>query len=189
MGHLIIVDLRRHAARTVLTGLGIAIGVATIVALLALSAGIERSASGLIGSAAPSSGCFRAARDELDSAASSLPQSLVRAVKPSPAWPTRRRSRSHRELPTKPSFLVFGVEADSFVFRSLVFVAAGRPSRRRGVSGSRGAPLGLDVDESLRLRSGQLPRRRASTTPAKPFEDQGAALHCAVVERMRGRPG
>jgi hypothetical protein len=43
MGHLIIVDLRRHAARTVLTAVGIAIGVATIVALLALSAGIERS--------------------------------------------------------------------------------------------------------------------------------------------------
>jgi hypothetical protein len=39
VGHLVLVDLRRHAARTALTALGIAIGVATIVALLGMSAG------------------------------------------------------------------------------------------------------------------------------------------------------
>jgi hypothetical protein len=44
----VFVNLRRDAAWTVLTALGIAIGVATIVALLAPSAGIERSAAGQI---------------------------------------------------------------------------------------------------------------------------------------------
>ena len=59
MGHLILADLRRHPARTLLTGLGVAIGVATIVALLALSAGIERSAAGLVNLGGAELGVFQ----------------------------------------------------------------------------------------------------------------------------------
>ena len=82
MWHLIIVDLRRHAARTVLTSLGIAIGVATIVALLALSAGIDRSAAGLINLGGAELGMFQAGVGELT--ASSLPESLVPRVRRQP---------------------------------------------------------------------------------------------------------
>lgn len=44
---LIVLDLRRRPGRTALTSFGVAAGVAATVALLALSAGIERTAGGL----------------------------------------------------------------------------------------------------------------------------------------------
>lgn len=59
MRHLVLTDIRRHLARTILTGLGIAVGVATIVALLALSAGIDRSAAGLINLGGAELGMFQ----------------------------------------------------------------------------------------------------------------------------------
>jgi ABC-type antimicrobial peptide transport system permease subunit len=65
MRHLIAVDLTRHAARTGLTAIGIAIGVAAILALLGFSAGIERSAAGLIRLGGAELGMFQAGVGEL----------------------------------------------------------------------------------------------------------------------------
>lgn len=189
MGHLIIVDLRRHAARTVLTAVGIAIGVATIVALLALSAGIERSAAGLINLGGAELGMFQGGVGELT--ASSLPQSLVARVQRQPgvadATPI---AVATGELRKKPSFLVFGVQADSFVWRSLVFVAGrGAQHDDEAVLGDAAArDLGVDVGQRLRLAGGSF-RVVGIYHAGVPFEDQGAALPLAVVERMRGRPG
>ena len=45
---LILLDLRRRPGRTALTSFGVTVGVAATVALLALSAGIERTAAELI---------------------------------------------------------------------------------------------------------------------------------------------
>jgi hypothetical protein len=66
--------------------------------------------------------------------ASSLPQSLAERVRDEPgvadATPI---AVATGELRGAPSFLVFGVEPDSFVFRSLVLVAGrspGPPTRR-----------------------------------------------------------
>ena len=189
MGHLVLVDLRRHSARTVLTGLGIAIGVATIVALLALSAGIERSASGLIRLGGAELGMFQAGVGELT--ASSLPQSLAARVREQPgvadATPIAVASG---ELPRAPSFLVFGVEPGSFVFRSLV-VVSGRPPVRGDeamVGESAARHLGLDVGDPLRLRAGRF-RITGLYHAGVAFEDQGAALALPTVERMRKRSG
>lgn len=189
MWHLILVDLRRHAARTFLTALGIAIGVATIVALLALSAGIDRSAAGLINLGGAELGMFQSGVGELT--ASSLPNSLVPRVRRQPgvadATPI---AVATGELPRRPAFLVFGVQPDGFVYRSLVFVAG------RGAAGPREAVLGdaaatalkLDVGDTLRLSVGAF-RVVGIYHAGVPFEDQGAALPLAVVEDIRGRPG
>jgi len=189
MWHLILVDLRRHAARTVLTSLGIALGVGTIVALLALSSGIDRSAAGLINLGGAELGMFQAGVGELT--ASSLPESLVPRVRRRPgvrdATPI---AVATGELPRRPAFLVFGVEPASFVYRSLVFVAG------RGARGPREAVLGdaaasalkLDVGGDLRLSVGTF-RVVGIYHAGVPFEDQGAALPLRVVERIRGRPG
>lgn len=189
MWHLILVDLRRHAARTVLTTLGVAIGVAAIVALLALSAGIDRSAAGLIRLGGAELGMFQAGVGELT--ASSLPDSLV---------PRVRRQRgvadatpiavATGELPRRPSFLVFGVQPRSFVYRSLVFVAGrGAVSPREAVLGDAAASaLDLDLGDELRLSVGSF-RVVGIYHAGVPFEDQGAALPLATVERIRGRPG
>ena len=123
--------------------------------------------------------------------ASSLPQSLVARVKSrqgvADATPIAVATGELRE---KPSFLVFGVEADSFVWRSLVFVA-GRGAQRgdQAVLGDAAArDLGVDVGQRLRLAAGSF-RVVGIYHAGVPFEDQGAALPLAVVERMRGRPG
>lgn len=188
MWHLILVDLRRHAARTVLTSLGIAIGVATIVALLALSSGIDRSAAGLINLGGAELGMFQAGVGELT--ASSLPESLVPRVRRQPgvadATPI---AVATGEMRRRPSFLVFGVEPDSFVYRSLVFVAGrGAIGPREAVLGSAAASaLKLDAGDDLRLSEGTF-RVVGIYHAGVPFEDQGAALPLRAVEKIRGRP-
>lgn len=189
VGHLVLVDLRRHAARTALTALGIAIGVATIVALLGLSAGIERSAAGLIKLGGAELGMFQGGVSELT--ASSLPQSLAERVRRQPgvadATPI---AVATGELRGEPSFLVFGVEPDSFVYRSLVLVA-GRPpagAREAMVGDAAARAHGLDVGSRLRLAAGTF-EIVGIYHAGVPFEDQGAALTLDAVERMRERPG
>ncbi len=189
MWHLILVDLRRHAARTVLTALGIAIGVATIVVLLALSSGIDRSAAGLINLGGAELGMFQSGVGELT--ASSLPNTLAPRVGRQPGVAAATPiAVATGELRGRPSFLVFGVEPGSFVYRNLVFIA-GRGARgpREAVLGdAAAASLNLDVGDPLRLSEGTF-RVVGIYHAGVPFEDQGAALPLDVVERIRGRPG
>ena len=189
MWHLILVDLRRHTARTVLTALGIAIGVATIVALLALSSGIDRSAAGLINLGGAELGMFQAGVGELT--ASSLPETLVPRVRRRPGVADATAiAVATGELRQRPSFLVFGVEPQSFVYRSLVFVGGrGAVGPREAVLGdAAAAALKLDVGDDLRLSVGTF-RVVGIYHAGVPFEDQGAALPLRVVEQIRGRPG
>jgi putative ABC transport system permease protein len=189
MGHLVLVDLRRHAARTALTALGIAIGVATIVALLGMSAGIERSAAGLIHLGGAELGMFQGGVSELT--ASSLPQSLAERVRDEPgvadATPI---AVATGELRGEPSFLVFGVEPDSFVYRSLVLVAGRSPAHAdEAIVGDAAArEHGLDVGDRLKLADGSF-EVVGIYHAGVPFEDQGAALTLGAVERMRDREG
>ncbi|HEU4723578.1 MAG TPA: ABC transporter permease, partial [Gemmatimonadaceae bacterium] len=150
MLHFVVVDLRRHPGRTLLTASGVAIGVAMIVALLSLSAGIERSASGLIHLGGSELGLFQGGVGELT--ASSLPRSLVPRVRAqqdvADAAPIAVATNA---LPALGSFLVFGVEPDSFVMRRLVFLR-GRPPAHEGeaaVGDGAARQLGLRVGESL----------------------------------------
>lgn len=189
MLHLIVVDLRRHVTRTVLTASGIALGVATIVALLSLSSGIERSASGLIHLGGSELGLFQGGVGELT--ASTLPQSLVPRVRRQPgvadASPV---AVATGELAGSGAFLVFGVEPESFIMRRLVFLA-GRPPRdpEEAVVGDAAArDLGLRVGDPLALAGGRY-RVVGIYHAGVGFEDQGAALPLPAVERILGRPG
>lgn len=189
MLRLIAVDLRRHAARTGLTAAGVAIGVAAIVALLALSSGIERSAAGLINLGGAELGVFQGGVGELT--ASSLPQSLT---------PRIRRQRgvadatpiavATGQLRSSRSFLVFGVDPRGFVVHSLVFVAGRRPvAPNQAIVGDAAAKqFGLRVGGQLKLAAGSFPVVGIYHAGV-PFEDQGAALGLPVVGRMRQRTG
>lgn len=189
MLRLIAVDLRRHLARTLLTAVGVAMGVATIVAMSALSAGIERSASGLIHLGGSELGLFQGGVGELT--ASTLPTSLTDRVRAQPgvrdAAPV---AVAAGELPTSRSFLVFGVEPDGLVVRRVVFLA-GRPMRTadEAMLGDAAArQLGLGVGDRLPLARGA--KRIVGVYHAGvPFEDQGAALRLDVVQKLLGRPG
>lgn len=189
MLHFVAVDLRRHPGRTLLTASGVAIGVAMIVALLSLSAGIERSASGLIHLGGSELGIFQGGVGELT--ASSLPQSLVARVREQPgvadAAPIAVATGA---LPSSGSFLVFGVEPASFVMRRLVFVAGRGPARADEVALGDGAArqLGLRTGGRLALAGGGF-RVVGVYHAGVPFEDQGAVLPLPVVEGLLGRPG
>lgn len=189
MLRLTTLDLRRHRIRTALSASGIAIAVAMIVALLSLSAGIERSAAGLIHLGGSEVGLFQAGVGDLT--ASALPESLVDRVRRVPgvrdAAPV---AVATGELPSKRSFLVFGVDPDSFVVRRLVF-ASGRPAAGAGeaaVGDAAAAELGVGVGDSLPLSTGTV-RISGVYHAGVPFEDQGAALPLPVVQHMLGRSG
>ena len=189
MLRLTTLDLRRHRIRTVLSASGIAIAVAMIVALLSLSAGVERSAAGLIHLGGSEVGLFQAGVGDLT--ASALPESLVDRVKQVPgvrdAAPV---AVATGELPAKRSFLVFGVDPDSFVMRRLVFEAGRAPAGagEAAVGDAAAADLGVGVGDTLALSTGTV-RIAGIYHAGVPFEDQGAALTLPAVQEMLGRSG
>jgi putative ABC transport system permease protein len=93
-------------------------------------------------------------------------------------------------LPGSFSFLVFGVDPHGFVMRSLVLVE-GRAVAHPGeaiVGDAAARRLGMRVGGTLRLSAGAF-RIVGLYHAGVPFEDQGAALPLAAVERLRGRTG
>ena len=72
---LIATNLKRHKARTFATAIGIAIGVATIVALLSVGSGLQRTAAGLIHLGEADLGVFQSGVQ--DPTASVLPTALA----------------------------------------------------------------------------------------------------------------
>lgn len=185
---LIRANLRRRLARTLLTATGIAVGVGTVVALLALTAGIERSAAGLIHLGRADFGLFQAG--VADPTASKLPTSLVPRIKRQPgvamASPIQLVVNA---LPGQPSFLVFGVEQGSFVGKRLV-ITGGREARGdEAMLGDAGARrLKLDVGDSLELTGGTFPIVGIYHAGVS-FEDAGVVLPLAVAQRLAGAAG
>ena len=188
MWHLIAVDLRRHRARTALTAFGIAIAVATIVALLSLSSGIERSASGLIHLGGSELGMFQGGVGELT--ASTLPTSLKERIEAQEGVAEASAiAVATGELPAERSFLVFGVDPDGFVMDRLVFLGGRPPARadEAALGDAASRQLGLGVGDRLALASGPL-EIVGVYRAGVPFEDQGAVLTLPAVQKILGRP-
>lgn len=102
MAGLIGLNLVRNPGRTALTAAGIAIGVATIVALLSLTQGLKQSVGGLSHLGGASLGIFQGG--VADPTASVLPESLVGRVREQPgvqdaAPPSRTPAWWCRSLP------------------------------------------------------------------------------------------
>ena len=72
---IIATNLRRRPARTLLTAAGIAVGVATIVALLSFTQGLRESAAGFVHLGGSELGVFQA--NVSDPTTSVLPESMV----------------------------------------------------------------------------------------------------------------
>ena len=186
MLRLTVIDLARHRVRTAVTAVGVALGVATIVAILSLTAGIERAAAGLIHLGGAQIGLFQA--DVGDLTASALPASLVPRVAAiegvSQATPV---SVAADELPGSGSFLVFGVEPRGFVMHSLVFLAgrAPRAADELVLGQAAAAATHLGVGDTLRLRAGSF-RVVGVYDAGVPFENQGAAVLPDAAAAMRG---
>jgi putative ABC transport system permease protein len=131
---LIVANVRRRTVRTALTAAGIAVGVAAIVALLALSAGLNRTAAGLVHLGQADLGLFQA--DAGDPTSSVLPLSLVARAKGQPeiadATPLQLVIGAVRR---QPAAITFGVDPDGFVARRLVISSGHGPSPGQVVVG------------------------------------------------------
>jgi putative ABC transport system permease protein len=80
--HIALVGFRRRRARSALTAVGVAIGVAAVVAFLSVAAGLEQSARGLINLGGAQMGIFQAGVRDLT--ASTLPESLAGRIEREP---------------------------------------------------------------------------------------------------------
>jgi putative ABC transport system permease protein len=185
---LIALNMVRNRGRTVLTAAGIAIGVATIVALLALSQGLKRSVGGLSNLGGASFGLFQSG--VADPTASVLPKALLPKVRAQPgvedAAPIQLVTNA---IPDSPASIVFGVRPPSFPARRLVFTSGRLP--RPGETA-----LGHTLAERLDLQPGSplaVKGRRLRVSgiyhSGVAFEDSGAVVDLPVAEALSGRTG
>ncbi len=132
MTGLIVTSLRRRLARTILTATGIGVGVAAIVALIALGDGLKHSASGFIHLGRADIGLFQ--KGVSDPTASVLPTSMVAELEQQPgiaeATPIQLVIES---ILHQPSAIVFGIDPTSFAGQRLVITAGTRATGPRTV--------------------------------------------------------
>ena len=185
---LIASNLRSRWGRTALTALGVAIGVTTIVALLALTGGLRRSAGDLARLGRADVAVFQSGLADLT--ASSLPASVATRIRRLPGVVDASAVQIlANEVARDGAMLVFGAEGGSFLERRLVIVAGRR---------ARGAELMLGDAAAARLRArpGGLVEVGGRRLPVAgiyrsgvSFEDEGAVLPLAVTRRISRRPG
>jgi putative ABC transport system permease protein len=187
---IITTNLLRRSARTIFTALGIAVGVATIVALLAFTQGLQRTAAGFVHLGGSDLGVFQA--NVSDPTASVLPEAMVARLE--------HDSEVARATPlllmieavkAAPSAVLFGAAPHDFFTQSLVVVAGQRPP-----AGGRAVLVGDRLATQLHLRPGDALTVAGQRFPIAGvyhsgvlFEDSGAVLPLATAQRLSGRQG
>lgn len=187
---IILTNLLRRPARTVFTAAGIAVGVATIVALLSFTQGLRNTAAGLVHLGGSGLGVFQA--NVSDPTVSILPESMVGrlAARPYVAKATPL-ILIVEGVSAAPSAIVFGAEPAGFFTRSLVITAGSPPAspEREILVGDRlAAQLHLAPGGVLAVK-GRSYRIAGIYHSGIFFEDSGAVLTLAQARLLTGRPG
>jgi len=185
---LVATNLARHKGRAFATALGIALGVATIVALLSVGAGLRRTAGELVHLGQADIGVFQSGVN--DPTASLLPVSVGQ----------RLNARSDVEAATPlllviegvkkdPASVVFGADPRGFFVRRLVVTQG-----RRGL-GTGQVVVGDRLARELHLRPGAmlLIKGRPFTVSGIShtgvfFEDTGAVISLPAAQKLTNRP-
>ena len=183
---LIAANARRRPARTAITAAGIAVGVAAIVALLALSAGLNSTAGQLIHLGRADLGLFQ--RDAADPTASVVPLALLRRLRAQPeiaeATPIQLVVGA---LPRDPSAIVFGLDARGFAARLLVLTAGRGPSAGHVALGNvLAGRLHARPGDTIRLR-GHLFQVAGVSHAGITLEDSGVITTLADAQALVGR--
>lgn len=183
---LILANLRRRTTRTGLTAAGIAVGVASVVALLALSTGLNRTAGQLLHLGRGDLGLFQ--RDAGDPTTSVLSVSLIPRLRAEPyitaASPLQFAIGA---VARAPSAIVFGIDPKSFVGRRLVFSAGRGPAPGHPAVGDvLASQLHLAPGAPIRLghREFHVSGIYHSGTS---FQDQGVITTLADAQQLAGR--
>jgi putative ABC transport system permease protein len=172
---LIAKNLLRRPARTLLTAAGVGLGVGLIIALLSITAGVQRTAEDLIHVGRADFGLFQ--QDVSDFTRSELPASLASSVARDPAVAATARIK----LLVEGGTLLFGLDPREFAYRRLVVVR-----------GTRGVLLAGDHSQK-HVGERVLLGGRAFTVAGiyhsgDRFEDLGVVLPLGVVQRLARTP-
>ena len=183
---LITANVRRRTARTALTAAGISVGVAAVVALLALSTGLTQTAAQLVHLGKADLGLFQS--DASDPTASLLPLSMLPALRANPdvsqATPLQFVVDA---IPSNPAAFVFGVDPNGFVAGRLVFTSgSGLHPGEVDVGDQLAAQLHVHVGGHIRLNGRTFPVA-AIYHSGVPFEDQGAITTLTDAQSLAGR--
>jgi putative ABC transport system permease protein len=187
---IIATNLLRRSARTVFTAAGIAVGIATIVALLSFTQGLQKTAEGFVHLGGSDLGVFQA--NVSDPTASILPASMVAqlAARPDVARATPLLLLVEA-VKREPAAVVFGADPAGFFARGLVLVSGSRVRSR-----AEEALIGDRLAAQLHLKPGDVisihgrPFRIAGVYHSGIlFEDSGAVLDIAQAQKLTGRPG
>lgn len=181
--------LRRRPMRTFLTALGTALGIATIVALLAVAGGAQRTAGRFLDLGSSDLGVFQKAA--ADPTTSVLPISMVSRLQKTPgvstATPLILLVGAVRK---SPAAIVFGAEPHSFVTNRYVFTSGHMFSRaNQAVIGSAlAAQRHLDVGGTLTVA-----HRHFQVSGVYHIgvaeQDDGAVIPLAAAQSISGKAG
>jgi putative ABC transport system permease protein len=178
--------VRRRKARTFLTAAGIAVGVGAVVALLALSAGLNNTAAEFVHLGRADLGLFQ--RDAGDPTSSVLPLSLLARLQ-------RQREVASvtpiqlvvGALPSQPQAIVLGIDPSGFAARQLV-ITSGAPATAGRVL------VGDQLAGQARLRPGGRLRLGARSFQVAgiyhsglSYEDSGVITTLGDAQSLAGR--
>jgi putative ABC transport system permease protein len=169
-------NLLRRPARTALTATGVGLGVALIVALLAITSGVHKTAQDLIHVGRSDFGIFQGEVSDLTR--SLLPESIGAAIERRPGV----ADVSKIKLLVDHGRVVFGLDPHEFAYKRLVLL--------RGTRGAvmAGDHSGKDVGDRI------LVGKRTFTVQGiyhsgDRFEDLGVVVPLGVLESIAKRPG
>jgi putative ABC transport system permease protein len=190
MGAILAANLSRRKARTVFTAFGIAVGVATIVALLSFTQGLSETAAGLVRLGGSDLGVFQA--NVSDPTTSLLPAQSVARMQ---AVPQVARATPLlllvEAVPGEPGAVVFGADPSGFFSQRLVIESGARPP-----AGAAAALVGDRLAARLHTGPGGTISIHGRRFPVAGvyhsgilFEDAGAVLPLGVAQQLAGRTG
>lgn len=184
---IIRINLARRWGRTLLTALGVAVGVTTVVALLAVTSGLSRSAGDLARLGRADFGVFQAGLADLT--ASSLPRSTATRIAAVPgvasASPIQIVPGAIR---SNPSILLFGAETQSFLTRRLVLVSGRFPRGAELLVGEGAARvLHTSPGSTLAVAGRRFPVAGIYRSGIS-LEDAGVVLPLATTQQLSHRP-
>jgi putative ABC transport system permease protein len=169
-------NLLRRPARTVFTAVGVGLGVGLIVALLAITNGVHRTAGDLMHVGRADFGLYQS--DVSDFTRSLLPESLATKVAHEPGVAAVAKVK----LLVDNGVLVFGLDPSEFAYRRFVIVA-----------GERGAVLAGDHSGKHLGQAVEIAGRSFTVNgiyhSGDRFEDLGVVLALHTVESLAQRPG
>jgi putative ABC transport system permease protein len=183
------ITLRGRPGRTFLTALGTALGIATIVALLAVVGGVQHSSAQLVNLGPSELGLFQAGA--ADPTTSILSTALIAKLDRTPGIATATPLvLLVNQLPKSPGAIVFGAGAHNFVTDGLV-LGSGRLYRSPGE-----VVVGDTLAAELHVRLGQtltVAHRRLQVVGIYHngigYQDSGAFVPLATAQAVSGRQG